>query len=128
MSIMYKSKTFESNARELRNIYVYLHVHTLNYYRMIDTIITLSLNHKQSSLESFDQKTLKSQCLNSWPGSLFATITHWNILVLHLSAFIAVFVWQDFQTNVCFLMETTILLCYCQKIQTPITISKLISP
>ena len=102
--------------------------YTLNYYRMIDTISTLSLNHKQSFLESFDQKTLKSQCLNSWPGSLFATTTHWNTLVLHLSAFIAVFVWQDFQTNDCFLTVTTTLLCYCQKIQTLINVLKLTSP
>ena len=56
-----KSKPFESNASE----YLCLLTCTLNHFRMIDTIITLSLNHKQSFLESFNQKTLKSQCLNS---------------------------------------------------------------
>ena len=62
MSVMYKIKTFRVQCQSASE-YLFLLTCT-NYFRMIETISTLSLNHKQSFLESFDQKTLKNQCLN----------------------------------------------------------------
>ena len=64
ISVMYKIKNFRVQCQRASE-YLCLMTYILNYFRMIDTIITLSLNHKQSFLESFDQKTLKSQRLNS---------------------------------------------------------------
>ena len=62
MSVMYKIKTFRVQCQSASE-YLFLLTCT-NYFRMIERISTLSLNHKQSFLESFDQKTLKNQCLN----------------------------------------------------------------